>query len=110
MIKITALRDEKEQLLFLEARGHSGYSSEGQDIVCSAVSTLIQTLAVGLIDVLHLENIEEHIDPEKACMSYRWREPVAPELKVLTETIFLSLKGIQQAYPDYIKIFEGELT
>lgn len=110
MIKITALRDEKNQLLFLEARGHSGYNSEGQDIVCAAVSTLVQTLAVGLIDVLHLENVEEHIDPSKASMSYRWKEPVTPELTVLTETIFLSLKGIQQVYPDYIKIFEGELT
>lgn len=26
------------------------------------------------------------------------------------DDFFFSLKGIQQAYPDYIKIFEGELT
>lgn len=110
MIKITALRNKEKQLLFLEALGHSGYDCEGQDIVCAAVSALMQALAVGLMDVLRLENIEEHVDAAKTCMSYRWGKPIVPELKVLTETIFLSLKGIEQAYPDYIKIFEGEMT
>lgn len=69
----------------------------------------MQALAVGLLDVLSLKDVDQRIDPKEALMSYRWKEPITPELATLTETVFLSLKGIERAYPDYVKIFEGEM-
>ena len=37
--------------------GHSGYSVEGSDIVCSAISSLSQMVCVGLENVLNLKPI-----------------------------------------------------
>ena len=34
--------------------GHSGYAESGKDIVCSAISTLSQSICVGLENVLNL--------------------------------------------------------
>ena len=45
--------------------GHSGYAEEGSDIICSAISTLSQSICVGLENVLNLKPIIE-INENKA--------------------------------------------
>lgn len=45
MVEIVYQELSKEQKLRLTAHGHAGYAVKGQDIVCAAVSTLMQTLA-----------------------------------------------------------------
>lgn len=42
---ITIIYDEKEKDMILQASGHAEYAPKGQDIVCAAVSALMQTLA-----------------------------------------------------------------
>lgn len=42
---ITIIYDEKEKNMILQASGHAGYAEKGSDIVCAAVSALMQTLA-----------------------------------------------------------------
>lgn len=45
MVEIVYQEFPKEQKLRLTAHGHAGYATKGQDIVCAAVSALMQTLA-----------------------------------------------------------------
>lgn len=42
---ITIIYDKKGKDMSLQASGHAGYAPKGQDIVCAAVSTLMQSLA-----------------------------------------------------------------
>lgn len=42
---ITIIYDEKGKDMILQASGHAGYAEKGSDIVCAAVSALMQTLA-----------------------------------------------------------------
>lgn len=42
---ITIIYDEKGKDMSLQASGHAGYAPKGQNIVCAAVSTLMQSLA-----------------------------------------------------------------
>ena len=46
MIQITY--NEMGDMMFLRAEGHAEFAPKGQDIVCAAVSTLMQTLAYSL--------------------------------------------------------------
>lgn len=46
MIRITY--NEMGDMMFLRAEGHAEFAPKGQDIVCAAVSTLMQTLAYSL--------------------------------------------------------------
>ena len=41
MIQVTIYRNEKEECSGFLARGHAGFSEEGQDIVCAAASVLM---------------------------------------------------------------------
>ena len=45
---------QESNILGFEVSGHSGYAEEGSDIICSAISTLSQSICVGLDSVLNL--------------------------------------------------------
>ena len=45
---ITITYNEVGDVMILRAEGHAGFAPKGQDIVCAAVSTLMQTLAYSL--------------------------------------------------------------
>lgn len=47
---ITIIYDEKEKDMILQASGHAGYAKKDSDIVCAAVSALMQTLAYSVDD------------------------------------------------------------
>lgn len=54
MTNVTILKREHKIYGFIVS-GHSGYSKEGSDIVCSAISSLAQSVCVGLENVLNLK-------------------------------------------------------
>ena len=47
MIEIV-LRRPADTSAFVSVKGHSGYARKGSDIVCSAVSALVQTMTLGI--------------------------------------------------------------
>ena len=105
MINILVIKD-KQNIITIEATGHSGYAEAGRDIVCSAVSTLIQNLAVGLTEVLKKQAkiiIDEEIP--HMCVSLLDNDEKA---QILMQTTLLSLKEIANGYSNYIKIKEKQ--
>ena len=54
MTKITIFKKEGK-ILEYQIKGHSHYAEQGQDIVCSAISTAGQMALVGLKEVLKIE-------------------------------------------------------
>lgn len=50
MIKIIYVADPEGGKLTMRAEGHAGYAPAGQDIVCAAVSCLMQTLAYSAVE------------------------------------------------------------
>lgn len=53
MIKIIYVADQEGGKLTMRAEGHAGYAPAGQDIVCAAVSCLMQTLAYSAAEDEH---------------------------------------------------------
>ena len=45
----------------VEALGHTGYAEEGEDIVCSAVSSIIQTAVLGLMQAAGIK-VDYNVD------------------------------------------------
>lgn len=56
MIKIIYVADPEGGKLTMRAEGHAGYAPAGQDIVCAAVSCLMQTLAYSAAENEHTSN------------------------------------------------------
>lgn len=103
MIQIKVIK-KNQNILTLEATGHSGYAESGSDIVCSAVSTLMQALLNGLIEVVKIKPKYVY-DEENAHMSITVDSNVQ-QAQILMQTTYLALKGVSQGYSKFIKIKE----
>ena len=93
MINIT-LYWENEFLRGIESRGHSGYAERGGDIVCAAVSSLVQALLLGLDEIAKVNGLEYEINSEIPVIKIFWPSKQAESLDLLTRSVALSLKAI----------------
>jgi uncharacterized protein YsxB (DUF464 family) len=103
----------KKGLVGLESRGHSGFAPRGGDIVCAAVSALVQALLVGLRDVARVEDAEcdmkkaeRETENSDSFIRVKWKEDRAAELDLLTRTVALSLKEIASGHSGYVSVSE----
>ena len=80
--------------------GHSGYAPIGQDIVCAAVSVLVQTL-IQSVESLTADRIEYKMQPGKVDIKF-WS--LSDQSKVLINSFFIGINGIAEAHPDNVKV------
>ena len=109
MINILIVKS-KQNIITIEATGHSGYAEQGQDIVCSAVSTLMESMANGLTEVVKA-NAKIVVDEEMPHLSVSLNETDIEKCKnaqVLMQTTALSLKEVAKGYSKFIKIKEKQ--
>lgn len=103
MINLTILKSN-DAICTIQAKGHSGYAEAGQDIVCSAVSTIMQTTLNGLREVVKAKvdyQIDENIPFLRISV-----EAEDGKAQILMKTAYLALKQIANDYKKYIKIKE----
>jgi uncharacterized protein YsxB (DUF464 family) len=82
--------------------GHSGYAPIGQDIVCAAVSVLVQTL-IQSVESLTTDRITYDMQPGKVDIKF-WC--LSDPSKVLIDAFFIGINGIAEAHPDNVKLTE----
>ena len=92
----------------IESRGHSGYSRRGSDIVCAAVSTLMQSLILGLEDIANVSGLNVEADERVPIIRVTWPVSEQERISLLTDTTASSLKQIAQENPKYVKISTEE--
>ena len=95
-------------LVGIESRGHSGYSQKGSDIICAAVSVLMQSMIFGLEDIAHVHGLKIETDEKVPLMRATWPESEQERISLLTTTTAESLKIIAQSNPGYVKIITEE--
>ncbi|HOC82333.1 MAG: hypothetical protein BWY01_00923 [Synergistetes bacterium ADurb.Bin155] len=106
MTEIKSFR-RKGTLCGLEIAGHTGYAESGSDIVCAALSTLAQTLEMGLAGVLG--TVSSRVDKEQGFMSLSWRGSDDPRVRLLSETVMKMLRSVEENYPSYVRYTEVEV-
>ncbi len=108
MINITVVRIG-EFISTIEVSGHSGYAVEGSDIVCSAVSTLVQNCEKGLKELLGIKT-KYVVDVKKPYLSItlpnNMTEVEKHDANILTDSTMLGLYDLADSYPKYITIKE----
>jgi len=80
--------------------GHAGYAPPGQDIVCAAVSTLVQTLAWSIKDLTE-DTIEYEVSSEGTKIQY---ENLSERSKLLVDSFFIGILEIAREYPKHVEI------
>lgn len=96
MIKVTRYKSQ------ITIKGHANYAEHGKDIVCSAVSVLVQTL-IKSIESLTTDKIKYSMSPGTVDINF-WC--LSDQSKVLIDAFFVGVKGVAAAHPDNVKVIE----
>lgn len=110
MINITIIKS-KQNIITIEATGHSGYGETGTDIVCSAVSTLTENLINSLIEIVKVEPnfvIDEEIPHLRVSLNENLDKNLMKDCQILMRSTVLGLKNVANGYSKFIKIKEKQ--
>ena len=108
MIGITLFYKGKK-LIGIESRGHSGQSEKGSDVICAAVSVLMQSLAFGLSEIARLPSLVISMNDSIPLIKITWQEKYFDKISLLVRTVGESLKIIADDNPGYVKIKTEEI-
>lgn len=85
----------------IEISGHAGYAGRGQDIVCEAVSSLVQTTFASICDEIGSNG---YTIAESGYAMIRTPDHAPESYHVLVRHLRRGLRMLAEAYPKYIQI------
>ena len=97
MIKIDRYSDH------FTVNGHAGYAPHGRDIVCAAVSTLLQAFIVS-VEELTTDDVKAKITAGNALILHNGN--LSERATVLVDSFFIGVTLIANTYPDFVKLTE----
>ena len=107
MTKVEIFR-KNGNIIGYKASGHSGYSEQGSDIICSAISTSLQMTLIGIQEILKLKvdfKINDgFLDVDLKNIS----QDKLTQTNILTEAMAIFLKELTKQYPKYVRLVEKE--
>lgn len=86
--------------------GHSGFSEEGSDIVCAAVSSAAYMTANTITEILH---INADVTENDGFMSLSLSKGEAEESAVVLDGLRFHLTALSEQYTKYIKVKISEV-
>ena len=102
---------EEDRITGFEAKGHSGYGSEGTDIVCAAVTSAVRLVETTVNDVLGLAAAVK-IREQDASISLRLPggldEVTESTCQSLMTGLMVYFAQLHDEYPDNIEVLEDE--
>lgn len=100
---------EGARIVGFTCRGHSGFASEGEDIVCAAVSSVVRMTECAVNDVAGAE-AQTSVDPADASVSLFLPKEADKETEEICQAVLtammISLSKISEEYPENITVLE----
>ncbi|MCH4886664.1 ribosomal-processing cysteine protease Prp [Acidaminobacter sp. JC074] len=112
MTEVTVLI--KDSIVSIEADGHAGFADHGEDIVCAAISVLMQTAVNSLEKVAGIPENRIILEMDEDGYMYlekpaKLDEAMDVKAEIVLQTVLTGLEGIAEAYPQYIKLYKREV-
>jgi hypothetical protein len=103
LVEVHVRRDSRKRLSSFFAAGHAGWAESGTDIVCAAVSAILQAAWLGALEVAKVP-LESSRDEGR--LELRWPEPSRDDaaLRAIVETAELAIERIATQYPGHVRI------
>lgn len=99
---IMVIKQINEDIIEIIVSGHACYGPYGQDIVCSAVSSLFYTLYFSLDKLTNDEvNVDFADDVSKITI-----KNISNNGRLIVSSFFIGIREIASSYPDYVSIIE----
>lgn len=103
-VKITKLNNNITEL---ECDGHTGYGVSGEDIVCSALSSIVQTAVLGVIAVAGINAGVTRDDNKgylKLTIPNNIDDSQRHDANVILETLLCGIGDLYEGYSDFIEL------
>ncbi len=109
MITVTVTREHNEPVGF-RVSGHANMGEYGEDLVCAAVSAVVQTAILGITEVCHIPAGVSIEEGETTCIIAKDADPDAVRnAGVVINTMLAGLRSIQASYPKTLKFTNKEV-
>ena len=107
MLTVTFRRDSHNRLSSVFAEGHAGWADAGEDLVCAAVSAILQAAWGGLTDHAHVEVEGERTGGR---LAMRWPEAARDRADVtaIVATAELAVVQIAGQYPKHVRAKDAQ--
>lgn len=110
MVRVEIKRQANGQVTRFTANGHAEAGQPGADVVCAAISAVMQTALLGLGEYLGLKDrLAYQIDPD-GWLSCQLPKGVTPKewlsIEAIVETMIVGLKSIEEEYANYMIVEE----
>ncbi len=105
MIHVTIYQNKRREYTGFTTYGLAGFSDEGQDIVCAAVSVLIIN-TVNAIEKFTEDKTSLVSDDAEGVIDYSLKERPSKEAELLLDTMVLGLRDMSddENYAEYIDL------
>lgn len=109
MTEIKFKKNSENEIIQFEASGHTNFGIEGEDIVCAAASSVIQTAALGILMVAETEAKIKR-DDKNAYFLVKLPKDMTPtqrrDCRIILNTMMVGLNDLAENYSDFIEIKE----
>ena len=105
MTEVKVLKN-RGHIVKVTAHGHTGYGEEGEDIVCAALSSVIQTALMGLLQVAGIDVRYEILD-QHGSLEFeipQLDESARHDADVILNTMLCGITDLVDGYSDYIEL------
>ena len=110
MTTVTFLTEES-RIIGFDAKGHSGYAEEGEDIVCAAITSAIRLVEATVNDVLGLA-AAVRVDERETKISFRLPGGLSASAEstcqALLTGLMVYLTQLRDEFPDNIEVLEED--
>jgi uncharacterized protein YsxB (DUF464 family) len=107
VLEVIFYRDASGRLTGISAGGHADFAEHGQDIVCAAVSAILQAARLGL-----QEHVRVELDARQAAgtLHLRWSAESGEleSLRAIVSTAELAVAQIARRYPQHVTLRRRE--
>ncbi len=109
MITVTVTRENGDPVGFTVS-GHANMGEYGEDLVCAAVSAVVQTAILGITEVCHISAGVSIEEGHTSCiLSKDATEKEIRNADIVFETMIAGLRSIQSSYPKTLKFRNKEV-
>jgi hypothetical protein len=103
VLEVTFFRDGRDQFRALSARGHTDFADHGEDIVCAAVSAILQAARLGLERYAGIAPAAAQSSGE---MELGWSaaEAELESVRAIVATAEMAIAEIAGRYPEHVRL------
>jgi uncharacterized protein YsxB (DUF464 family) len=103
VLEVSFVRDDRGRLAAVRAFGHADYDQAGNDVVCAAVSAVLQAARLGLEQ--HAK-VRLEATQESGTLDMVWPPETRDDASVvaIVRTAELAVREIADQYPEHVRV------